>query len=191
MVDLLSRRQFLKGLAVMSAGTVGFGGYAVAEPWRLGVTRYALTPPNWPSGLRLKIAVLTDLHVCEPWMSLQRVRQIVSRTNALGADAVMLLGDYVSGYRLGRLATCVPNEAWAEVLGQLKAPQGVHAVLGNHDWWDEVEVQKRRSGPVKAGLALEAAGISVYENRAMRVVKHGQPFWIAGTRRPVGVMADR
>lgn len=180
MRKLLTRRQVLKGLATVSAGTVAFGGYAVAEPWRLGVTRYAIEPPRWPKGLRLKLAILADLHVCEPWMSADRVRQIVRRTNALGADAILLLGDYVAGHRISRLSRHVPNEAWAGALGGLKAPYGVHAVLGNHDWWDEIELQRRRKGPTKAGLALEAAGIKVYENDVVRLEKNGQPFWLAG-----------
>jgi predicted MPP superfamily phosphohydrolase len=69
---------------------------------------------------------------------------------------------------------------WATALGNLKAPLGVHAVLGNHDWWDQEEVQLRRAGPTRAGLALQAVGIPVYENNAVRLEKNGQPFWIAG-----------
>lgn len=177
---MLSRRQFLKGLAALSAGTGGFGGYAVAEPWRLCVTRHRVLPLSWPADLKLKLAVIADLHVCEPWMGLDRVRQIVARTNALGADAVLLMGDYVAGHRISKLSRHVPNEAWAEVLGTLKAPLGVHAVLGNHDWWDEAELQRRRTGPTKVGRALEAAGVPVYENHAVRLAKNGRPFWIAG-----------
>jgi predicted MPP superfamily phosphohydrolase len=56
----------------------------------------------------------------------------------------------------------------------------VHAVLGNHDWWEEHSVQRRRRGPTKAGLALQDAGITLHENACQRLVKDGQPFWIAG-----------
>ncbi|MBX9925034.1 MAG: metallophosphoesterase, partial [Hyphomicrobiaceae bacterium] len=56
----------------------------------------------------------------------------------------------------------------------------VHAVLGNHDWWQDVSVQLKRSGPVPAGTALKRAGIPVYENSAVRLVKDGRPFWLAG-----------
>jgi uncharacterized protein len=164
----------------LSAVGIGLGGYAVAEPWRLNVTRYALTPPGWPKDFKLKLAIVADLHACDPWMSLARVRQIVARTNALNADAVLLLGDFVVGYRLGKYSRPVAHDDWASELGQLKAPLGVHAVLGNHDWWEDREVQDRRAGPVKAALALQNARIPVYENDAVRLEKDGQAFWLAG-----------
>jgi uncharacterized protein len=170
----------LKGVLAVGAGTASFGGYAVAEPWRLNVTRYAVTPSNWPRALKLRCAIITDLHACEPWMGAARIRQIVARTNALGADVVMLLGDYMAGDRLASMSTEMAPDAWAAELAGLKAPLGVHAVLGNHDWWHDVQVQLKRSGPVPAALALEAVGIPVYQNQAVRLTKDGQPFWVAG-----------
>jgi uncharacterized protein len=177
---VISRRQMLKGLLAVSVGTTALGGYAVAEPWRLNVTRYALTPPHWPQGLKLRCAVIADLHACEPWMGIGRIRQIVARTNALVPDVVMLLGDYTAGNTLARVSNSIAHSEWAGALAQLRAPLGVHAVLGNHDWWLDDDVQRRRSGPVPAGAALQAAGIPVYENNAVRFVQNGQPFWIAG-----------
>lgn len=152
----------------------------MAEPWRLNVTRYRIAPPGWPKGLDLKLAVVADLHACDPWMSLARIRQIVARTNALAPDAVMLLGDYVVGHRMGRLSTPIPGKDWAGALAELEAPLGVHAVLGNHDWWENEEIQLSRQGTPPARLALEAAGIPVYENDVVRLEKDGEPFWLAG-----------
>jgi uncharacterized protein len=177
---LLSRRQFLKGVLAVSASTVALGGYAVAEPWRLNVTRYALTPPSWTDGLKLRIAIVTDIHACEPWMGAARIAQIVARTNALAPDVTLLLGDYEAGSRLARLSRPVPHRVWAAALAQLNAPLGVHAVLGNHDWWSDGDAQRRGSGPVASATALEAAGIPVYQNSAVRLVKGGLPFWLAG-----------
>ncbi|MDX2307476.1 MAG: metallophosphoesterase [Hyphomicrobium sp.] len=177
---MLTRRLFLKSLLGVSAGSAGFGGYALAEPFRLNVTRHRLTPTGWPSSLTLRLAVIADLHICEPWMSLDRVRQIVNRANALAPDAVLLLGDYVIGHGLGRFARPIAHHAWATELARLKAPLGVHAVLGNHDWWEDESLQVRRQGPTPAGRALEAVGIPVYENNAVRLEKNGRPFWLAG-----------
>ncbi len=178
---MISRRKFLKGVLALSAGTAALGGYAVAEPWRLNVTRYALTPPGWPEGLKLRCAVLADIHACEPWMGETRIRQIVARTNALSPDVTLLLGDYPAGHHLSKLSSSsMPHSVWARALGRLKAPLGVHAVLGNHDWWHDIEVQLRRNGPVPAAVALDQAGIPVYENKAIKLVKDGQPFWLAG-----------
>lgn len=175
-----TRRQFLKAVAALGFTGTAFGGYALAEPFRERITTYALTPPGWRNGLKLRLAVLADLHAVEPWVTAQRIARLVDETNALGADAILLLGDYVVGYRLGRFGTPVPHSAWASELARLKAPLGVHAVLGNHDWWEDREVQMRETGPVPAGLALQAVGIPVYENDAVRLEKDGHAFWIAG-----------
>ena len=177
---MLTRRSLLQGLALSSGSAVSVSGYAFAESASMVVTRYRLTPPNWPEGLRLRLALIADLHVCEPWMGVARVEAIVERTNALAPDAVMLLGDYVAGHRLMRFSRPVANADWARALARLKAPLGVHAVLGNHDWWDDAEAQRTRRGPTAARRALESAGIPVHENDAVRLNKAGQPFWIAG-----------
>jgi len=177
---VITRRTLLKTLAFSGVASFTLGSYAVAEALRFGVTRYAVSPPGWPEGLSLRLAILTDLHVCEPWLGIDRLRHIVAETNALRPDAVLLLGDYVPGAQLLWFGQRRENAEWAAVLAGLKAPLGVHAVLGNHDWWEDIEVQRRRSGPVPAGVALVKAGIPVYENDAVRLEKEGHPFWIAG-----------
>lgn len=183
---MISRRVFLKGLLALSAAGALTGGYAVAEPFRLNVTRYRVSPRNWPKGLSLRLAVIADLHVCEPWMNLERVSRIVARTNALGADAILLLGDYIPSSRMRKIsalipgANPVPDDDWAGALGRLSAPLGVHAVLGNHDWWQDAGAMARRAGPTAAGEALQRAGINLLENQAVRFEKDGQGVWIAG-----------
>jgi uncharacterized protein len=142
------------------------------------VTRYNVSPPQWPSDFQLKIAAVADIHACDPWMSLDHIEAIVERTNALGADIIVLLGDYVAGHR--HVTRFIPASEWAPVLSGLKAPLGVHAILGNHDWWDDKTVQHNGRGVTAARRGLEAAGIPVYENDARRLIKDGRPFWLAG-----------
>ncbi|MFN5686616.1 metallophosphoesterase [Bradyrhizobium sp.] len=176
---MLSRRRFLSfsgGLAAPGFSTATYG--VGIEPLRLGVTDYHVRPRNWPVGLELKIAAIADIHACDPWMSLAHIETIVARTNALRPDLIVLLGDYVAGHRhhIGRIDAA----AWAPVLGGLKAPLGVHAILGNHDYWDDRTVQRNGRGVPVAQQALEAAGIPVYENEVVRLTKDGQAFWLAG-----------
>jgi predicted MPP superfamily phosphohydrolase len=111
-------------------------------------------------------------------MDLARIERIVADTNRLQPDVTLLLGDYMAHHRF--VQRPIPTADWARVLSGLKAPLGVHAILGNHDWWDDPEAQVRRKGPVRARRALEAAGIPVYENDARRMMKDGQVFWLAG-----------
>jgi len=179
-VIVFSRRQVLKGLVAAGLVSTSFGGYALAEPFRLGVTHYVVSPPEWPAALTLRVAVIADLHVCEPWMGLDHLVRIVARTNALKPDVVLLLGDYVRGGRIVPWSRVVPHDDWAAVLAGLAAPLGVHAVLGNHDWWEDADALRRGHLVTRAGVALETAGIPVYQNRSVRLEKEGQPFWIAG-----------
>ena len=77
------------------------------------------------------------------------------------------------------------------MLAGLKAPLGVHAVLGNHDWWEDKTVQRDGQGPTIARRALEAAGIPVYENDVARLTKAGRPFWLAGLGDQLAYMPAR
>jgi uncharacterized protein len=176
---MVTRRLLLKAMAAFGLMGTGFGAYAVGvEPRIHKVTRYRPRLPNWPQNLRLRIAVIADIHACEPWMGLDRVGQIVADTNALAPDLILLLGDYMAHHPF--VIRQIPAPDWARVLAGLKAPLGVHAILGNHDWWDDTEAQKVGHGPIRAQRALEAVGIRVYENDARRLAKDGQPFWLAG-----------
>ncbi len=176
---MISRRHFLRtfsGLGIAGVSTVAYG---VSEPeLQLRVTRYQVSPPQWPADFNLKIAVIADIHACDPWMSLDRIQGIVDHTNALGADITVLLGDYVAGHR--HVTRFIPADEWASVLAGLKAPLGVHAILGNHDYWDDRTVQSNGRGATAARRALEAAGIPVYENDVRRLSKSGRSFWLAG-----------
>lgn len=176
----ISRRRLLQGLGAFAATGLLTAGYAFGiEPrYRLVETTYRITPPNWPAGLKLRIALIADVHASEPYMPASRIAQIVSRTNALAPDATLLLGDFSAGHRWQ--TRLVPPEEWAGALSQLKAPLGVHAILGNHDWWDDRAAQRMRAGPVVGRRALEKLSIPVYENDVVRLTKDGRPFWLAG-----------
>lgn len=176
----LTRRAFLKMLGFGAVATAAVGSYAVlVEPlWRLRVTRYRISPPNWTPGLSLKVAILTDFHACNPWMSAARISRIVERTNALQPDLTLLLGDFTAGMPF--VTSLMPPEDWARSLAALEAPLGRYAILGNHDWWEDHEVQKKGVGPPFVQVALEREGVPVFENQALRIVKDGHPFWLAG-----------
>jgi uncharacterized protein len=162
-------------LALLAAALIGGGAFAVKafwiEPRSLVITRADIAVPQWPTDARLlKIAMLADIQAAGPHVTAERVAEIVAQVNALEPDLIVLLGDYVSQMRLS--TSHVPPKATAAVLARLRAPLGVHAVLGNHDWWLD--------GHYVRGL-LENAGIKVYENAAQPIdAGDGRRFWIAG-----------
>ena len=177
---MITRRGFFRFLGGSVLAAAALGSYAVGiEPMLLTrVKRYALTPPNWPDGLKLRVVALADIHACRPWMTPERIAWLAEEANALGPDIIVLLGDYVAGTRM--VSGWVDSREWAPALSGLKAPLGVFSILGNHDWWEDLTAQKAGQGPAIARRALEAAGIPVMENDVVRLEKEGHGFWIAG-----------
>lgn len=168
---MLTRRNFLR--QTVGLGVIGLGGYStIVEPnFRLAFPHWPVEHSSWPAAMPpLKIAILTDIHVVEPWMQVTRLKEIVEAANALEPDITVLLGDYVCGIRKLRMGI-VPIPQWTRVLGKLHAKLGVYAVLGNHDWWDD---------PVGVRDGFRAAGVPVLENKAVKINRNGYRFWIAG-----------
>ena len=176
----ISRRLFLQGAGGFAWATAGLAPMPshLNRALRLNVTSYHLTPPRWPDGLTVKAVVLADIHACEPWMPASRVRGIANLTNDLSPDIIFLLGDFSGGHRFVT-GPVMPDE-WGEALSILKAPLGVHAVLGNHDWWHGALPGMPADDAEGVRQALRSAGIEVLENNASRVTKNGQTLWIAG-----------
>lgn len=176
---MLTRRKLLKAILAGAVGLASLAAYPFMEVFaKPQVTRYRLKPSGWTDGLKLRICALADFHACEPWMSMPRLQSICEQANSLDADIILLLGDYVSGMRL--VSDYVHSTDWSRALASLQAPLGVHAVLGNHDYWEDLTYQKDPRSENIAIRALRGAGIGTYVNDAVRLEKGGRPFWIAG-----------
>ncbi len=177
---LLTRRHVLQGTGALTLASAGLGSYAcVIEPgFRLDITSYSLTPPRWTPGLRVKAALIADIHACEPQMSAARIRRIAEVTNSLDPDIVFLLGDFNAGHRF--VTGPVYPAQWAEALSILSAPLGIYAILGNHDWWHGALPRMRSDEGESVRRALRHANFKVLENEAVSVVKDSQSFWVAG-----------
>ena len=126
--------------------------------FRLNEERIAVT--KWPKQCNGKrIAVLADLHVGSPHKGLDSLRDLVKKVNAAKPDLVLLPGDFVIQGVVG--GSFVSPEDAGEVLGQLTAPMGVFAVLGNHDWWLDAQ---------RVGRALSQNNITMLEDASQKVV---------------------
>jgi uncharacterized protein len=171
---LLTRRGLIKsGIGLVTvAGMMApaTGAFAAAQAANdLVITNYRLSPPNWPKGRRLTITVIADLHAGGPNMGIGRVRQVIDSANALGSDLVAVLGDYVATHLF--VTERVPPSAWAAELARLRAPLGVYTILGNHDWWYDVESVRN---------ALGTVGLPLLRNGVVHVASPDQRFWLAG-----------
>jgi uncharacterized protein len=163
-------RWTFRGLLLLGA-VLGVWAFFV-EPASLRVREYRLAIPDWPAGRSgMRIALLADLHVGSPHNGLDKLDEVVRRTNAARPDLVLIPGDLVIQDVLG--GRFVPPEKIAPALGRLRAPLGVYAVLGNHDRWLNTP---------RVINALAQAGIPALEDRAVEITRGGPPFWLVGIR---------
>jgi predicted MPP superfamily phosphohydrolase len=159
-----SRRTFLCGaVAALASGAGLYAG--VIEPGWLSVTRLDLPLRRWPDAFAgFTIAQVSDLHF-GPFIRPKHIDAAVDRVLALNPDAVVITGDLVSRVTHGEPDMIVQS------LSRLRAPQGVFAVLGNHDWW---------SGAAVVTRALRCAGITVLANTHHAWQRGGQRLYLAG-----------
>jgi len=153
-------------LIVLSCLVWGF----FIEPNRLVVRQETIQIDSWPKELSgLRIAVIGDFHTGGWFVDDRKLQRIVELTNQQQPDLIVLLGDYMvsntwHGHR-------VEPEVTAAALKNLKAPLGVYAVLGNHDWWYNGDRVRR---------ALEADGIRVLEDDLAEVKWRDKSFSLVG-----------
>ncbi len=162
----LTRREFLRWAGLAAAAGVGvpaaYGGFV--EAWAYEVTETVIPVKDLPERFEgFRIAQVSDVHHGR-LVSLDEVRRVVALANGTGADMVALTGDYT---------TDLPKfvEPCAEVLSELKAPEGVWAVLGNHD--------HRTDGPLTR-QALRRQGIEVLTNQNTELRRGADVLQLAG-----------
>jgi predicted MPP superfamily phosphohydrolase len=157
-------------LGVVAVGLALAAWAFLVEPSRLVTTEVTLAPPGWPAELSgLKVAVIADLHVGAPFVDAAAITRVRAAIDAWGPDVVLLAGDLLVGHEPGAREVG-PDEA-AKTLAGWSAPLGVHAVLGNHDWWVDGAGVTR---------ALKANGVAVLENEAAPLTFRSRRLWLAG-----------
>lgn len=149
---------------------------------RVGLVEHRVADRRWDLP-DLRLAVVSDLHVCRPWTTLKMVEEIVGIVNRLKADMILLPGDFIADRKLPARGEAA--DEIVAVLSHLKAPLGVAAVLGNHDWWDCG--LSRRTGFVRNSVAeaLGTSPIRLLTNDAFEV-PHGEGFWLVGIDSQMG-----
>ena len=147
---------------VGAAGVSAYGG--VVEAWDYEVTETAVPVKGLPERFEgFRIVQVSDVHHGR-LVSLDEVRRVVSLANAARADMVALTGDYTTSYR-------EYIEPCAEALGELNAPEGVWAVLGNHDHNTDAALTRQ---------ALKRRGVEVLTNANTTLRRGADVLQLAG-----------
>jgi predicted MPP superfamily phosphohydrolase len=112
------------------------------------IVRVSVELPNLPPQMDgFRIAQISDLHL-EPYTTTRQIARVVKLCNSIQPDLVAMTGDFVT-------YNARPAGKLAEILSELKAPHGVYASLGNHDF---------QSGHQHVVHALEDKGMPVLRN---------------------------
>jgi len=134
----LTRRQFLSGLAAAPLIAVSAtSAYAtLIAPHNYEVTETDIFIRDLPGRFEgFRITQLTDLHHSRI-VGIEQVRRVVEIAQNTRPDLFVLTGDYTTTYRRY-------IEPCAEALSVLQAPEGVWAILGNHDHYTDPELTAR------------------------------------------------
>ena len=132
-----NRRKFLAQLAVGIAAipftSLLYGMYRGRYNYK--VLSYVLEYEDLPEAFDgFKIAQISDIH-SGSFDSPEKVKYGVDLVNKVQADLVLFTGDLVNN----RSDEALP---WTKIFGEIKAPNGVFSVLGNHDYGDYTPLKR-------------------------------------------------
>lgn len=150
------------GAALVLVGGAIFGKQVFDPP--LEIHPFELELPRLdPAFAGYRLVQISDIHMDS--MKPERLEEIVSQVNALNPDLIVITGDFVTHEPQRYHRVLVDN------LKNLRARDGVYAVLGNHDHW---------AGPAEVRRILHEAGIIELDNRVVNIQRSDAVFYLAG-----------
>ncbi|MBH1669926.1 metallophosphoesterase [Stenotrophomonas maltophilia] len=155
----------LAGLLALLVSGYGISqGMAVPQPRQIEVAIKDL--PAAFDGYR--VLQLTDIHASR-LLTGDWVRRVVDESNALTPDLIVITGDLIDGSVEARRDDARP-------LADLRAPDGVVAITGNHEYYAQYQAWMQ---------AFRALHMQVLENSHLHVRRGDAALTIAGVTDPV------
>jgi predicted MPP superfamily phosphohydrolase len=172
------RRKFLSqlaiGLAAIPFTSLLYGMYRGRYNYK--VLSYVLEYDDLPDAFDgFKITQISDIH-SGSFDNPKKVKYGVDLINKQQSDIVLFTGDLVNN----KSEEVLP---WTSVFGEIKAPQGVYSILGNHDYgdytqWDSKEAKDQNMKDLYA--AQKKMGWDLLLNESRFIEKDGQRIAIVG-----------
>lgn len=113
-----------------------------------------------------KIVQLSDLHARSGVMDRQQLARVAQLTNLQKPDTIALTGDYITD------SPERAEEMLANAFGQLKTPDGVVAIMGNHDREEDNNISLER--------AFKKGKVNFLNNAVYSIDRQGHKLNIAG-----------
>ena len=130
---------------------VGIVGLAVFNAYSPVVHHLEVTTDK-PLNKPMQIALVSDTHLGR-WFGNRQIDKMVKLIDAQSPDVVVIAGDVMNDS-----TAAYNNTNMHEHLSKLRAPLGVYATLGNHDY---------SGNQVAIAKAVERAGIQVIDNKSV------------------------
>lgn len=115
----------------------------------------------------IKITIAGDFHLKKN--DEKRLQKTIKVINETDADLILLLGDYVKGHKRNKT---ISYDKINKNFKNLRAKNGIFAILGNHDIWISENETKN---------SLNSAGITVLDNENKKIKIKNKMVTIAGT----------
>lgn len=145
------------------------------EPTWLELNQHPIPVRDLPAPFRgLRIVQMSDFHGSRQ-VSSTFLNEATELAQAQQGDVIVLTGDFIhKGFQhIDRVAS---------ILGQLRAPLGVFAVLGNHDFSVRNALGVRRHQHLHRHVAeaLSRQGIRVLQNETHPLIRDSQMLYLTG-----------
>jgi len=166
----INRRSFLKLTAAALAGgaALASSGWMYAtkvEPGWLEITSLSLILPRLhPAFDNYRIIHISDIHM-ETWMNRERLADVIKTVKNIKTDMIVITGDFVTDIFHNTPLDLIDN------LNHIRAPDGVWAVMGNHDYWTDEGIIRQ---------VLRESGIRELSNAAHTLQRGGAKLHLAG-----------
>ena len=169
LLTMLVRRGTIREPAELRYALAGMAALAAA----IGVASALRVPPirdvtvavrNLPASFDgYRIVQLTDLHISR-LLTPEWAQAVVDRTNAAGADLIVVTGDFIDG-------SVDMRRNDVEPLRQLRASDGVYAIPGNHEYFFDYRAWMRE---------LSGMGFRMLTNAHVVIERGGGRLVLAG-----------
>lgn len=176
--DMPSRRKFIStialGLAAIPFAGLLYGMYKGKYNFR--VLRYTLYFEDLPTAFDgYRISQISDVH-SGSFDNKEKIRYGVELLKEQESDMVVFTGDLVNN-------KASEMENWKELFSEIKAPDGVFSILGNHDYgdyhnWESATAKTENLDTLKKTHAEMGWDLMLNENRFIE--KNGERIALVG-----------